>query len=218
MRCERYARNFHAVESTAALGLIVVTLLGSGCASDRVQAQWTDARFAGRSLSGEYVLVVCDADAVALCRLCEEQVSARLTAMGVIPVTPPDSDTAVGGGASSARDNGLATARTAGAKAVFASTLARDTTVVDPGPTFGIGVGGGGGYHGGIGGGVGVSVPVGSERANTAYGADMSLTDVATGKLMWSGKVTTRASADVAEQIGKLAQTGVAAAQKAGVL
>jgi hypothetical protein len=42
------------------------------------------------------------------------------------------------------------------------------------------------------------------------------LTDVATGRLMWASRVTTPASADVAEQVSKLAQAGREAAQQAG--
>ena len=197
----------------AALLLGLAALLG-GCASKAIQAEWSDPQFAGHSLSGEKVLVVCDAAETAVRRICEEQMTARLSAAGTIAV----SSGLGAAGAKSTRDEMLAVARSAGAKAILASSLAPDSTVVNPGPTFGIGVGGFGGSRGGVGAGVGVTVPVGSEQVSTAYGADMALTDVATGKLMWTGKVSTPASQDVTRQIGKLAEAGVAAAQKAGML
>jgi hypothetical protein len=44
----------------------------------------------------------------------------------------------------------------------------------------------------------------------------MVLTDVATVRLMWTGKVTTPASQNVSAQIGELARVGVEAARAAG--
>jgi hypothetical protein len=52
---------------------------------------------------------------------------------------------------------------------------------------------------------------------NTAYGANLVLTDVATGKMMWTSKVITPASQNVNAQIGALAKVGVTAAQSAGL-
>jgi hypothetical protein len=106
-------------------------------------------------------------------------------------------------------------------QAIVAATIAPDATVVSPGPTLGVGFGGfssaGGGYRSsGIGTGVGVAVPVGAVGVMTAYGAHLTLTDVATGRLMWASRVTTPASSDVAEQVSKLAQAGREAARQAG--
>ena len=50
------------------------------------------------------------------------------------------------------------------------------------------------------------------------YGANLVLTDIESGRIMWTSKVTTAASRDVNAQIDKLAQSGVEAAQKAGML
>ena len=62
-----------------------------------------------------------------------------------------------------------------------------------------------------------VSVPVGGAGVSTGYAANMVLTDVATGRVMWTSKVTAPASLDVNAQIGQLAKAGVEAAQKAGL-
>jgi hypothetical protein len=213
----RYEPDLPGTRAAVLSSVLAVAVLCTGCASDGVQAQWTDPRYAGRVLSGERVLIVCNAAEVTLRRICEDQLAVRLTALGITPVKTDGQDLgAVPTGP--ANDKTLAEARSAAAKAIFASNLAPDAAVVSPGPTFGVGVGGFGGYRGGMGAGVGVSAPIGPERVSTAYGADMALTDVATGRLIWSAKVTTAASQDLTMQIGKLVEEGVAAVQKAGML
>jgi hypothetical protein len=46
----------------------------------------------------------------------------------------------------------------------------------------------------------------------------MTLTDVETERLMWTSKITTPASQDIAEQVAQLVEVGVKSAQKAGFL
>jgi hypothetical protein len=89
---------------------------------------------------------------------------------------------------------------------------------VSPGSSIGIGVGGFGGSGGGsvMGGSVGVGFPVGGGQATTGYAANMVLTDVATVRLMWTGKITTPATQNIGAQIGELARVGVEAARAAG--
>jgi uncharacterized spore protein YtfJ len=206
----------------------VVTILGlwgllfGGCASTTIQAQWTDPQFAGRSLRGTTVLVVCHAAGTALKHICQDQIAAQVAASAVRPVVDPKADylTAAGG---PIPDSVFAAARRAGAQAIWVSTIVPDATVVSPGPTIGFGLGGFGGSFGrhrssGVGAGVGVGVPVGGEQVYTTYAADMTLTDVDTGRLMWTSRVTTSASQELAEQVAKLAKAGVEAAQQAGLL
>ncbi len=208
-----------------ARGLAAALLIGSGlgmmagCATTEVNVQWTDPEFAGRSLRGEKVLVVCDAPDVAIRGVCQDQVAAQVRASGATPVISPDAGLTVG--PPPANDKTLAAARAAGAKAILGSTIGPDVTVVSPGASIGIGVGGyssSGGYRGstGTGGSVGVGFPVGGGQATTGYAANMVLTDVATVRLMWTGKVTTPASQNVSVQIGELARVGVEAARAAG--
>jgi len=210
------------VRTDRALATAVVTLLvlGGGCASTTVQAQWVDPSLAGQSLRGATVLVLCDASDAALTRLCKDHLAGQVVAAGATPIVAPDVAllTAEGGRLPDIVFEG---ARQAGAKAIVAVTIAPDATVASPGPTIGVGFGGfssAGGWHrsSGIGTRVGVAVPVGAESVTTAYGAHLTLTDVATGRLMWASKVTTPASSDIAEQVGKLVQAGREAAQQAG--
>jgi hypothetical protein len=205
--------------ATAALCACVGVLV-AGCASTNIEAQWTDPRFADHALRGAKVLVVCNARETAIQRVCQDQLSAQVAASGATPVPGPGSDNLTAGAAANS-DAVLAAARSADAKAILVSTIAPDATVVSPGPTVGFGIGGfggSGGWHsGGVGGSVGVSVPVGGAGVSTAYAANMVLTDVASGRMMWTSKVRAPPSQDVGAQIGKLAKTGVDAARKAGL-
>jgi hypothetical protein len=209
--------------AAAAMAVLVLCgLLFGGCASTTLQAQWTDPQFAGQSLRGATVLVVCDASDAVIERLCQDQLATQVAAAAATPATAPDTNhpTAVGG---HLPENVFAAARRAGAKAILVSTIVPDATVVQPSPTIGFGLGGfrsTGGWHrsSGIGTGVGVAVPVGADRVQTAYAATMTLTDVDTRRLMWTSRVTTPASPDVNTQVSKLAKAGVEAAQQAGLL
>jgi len=203
-----------ALAAAALLAATAVVL--AGCASTKVVAEWADPQFAGRSLKGEKVLVVCDANETVVRRICQDQLAAHLTASGAVPVIGP-ADLTVG--PPPANDRTLAAARSAGAKAILGSTIAPDATVVNPGPSVGFSLGGFGfgGGGGGVGAGVGVGLPVGSAQTVTGYASELVLTDVASGRLMWTSKVTAPASQDVNRQIGELARAGVEAAQKAGL-
>jgi hypothetical protein len=202
--------------SLAAL-LAATTLLVAGCAGGtRVQAQWSDPQFAGRSLRGTKVLVVCDAAEAVIRRICQEKLAAQVAAAGATTVTVPE-DLSAG-----PSDRTLAAARKVGATAIFGSSIAHEAGPMGAGPQVGIGVGGIGGSGGGgvSGGGMGISFPIGGGGAqlDPGYVADLLVTDVATGRLMWTSKVTTSGRHDLETQIGDLVRTGVEAAQKAGML
>ena len=203
-------------------GLAAAVLLGAGgcliagCATTTVNAEWTDPQFAGRSLRGERVLVVCDANDTAVRRICQDQLAAQVAASGATPVTGPETADLTAG-PPPANDKTLAAARSSCAKAILAATVGPDATVVSGGSGISFGIGGWGGSGGGVsGGGVGIGVPLGGGQVETAYGANMALTDVGTVRLMWSSKVTAPASRNVNEQLGEIAKVGVGAARTAG--
>jgi hypothetical protein len=207
----------------AAIALLgLYGLLVGGCASTTIQAQWSDPQFAGRSLRGATALVVCNAYAPAVQRICQDQIAGRMLMSGIRPVMATEADLITPQGEQIA-DKIFAAARRAGANAIWAANIVPDVTVVSPGPTIGFGIGGfgtSGGWHrsSGVGGGIGVGFPVGPEQVNTAFAADMTLTDVETGRLMWSSRITTPASQDVTEQVTQLVEVGVKSAQQAGYL
>ena len=202
----------------AVQGLTGAILL-AGCATTQVAVEWSDPEFKGRSLRGQPVFVICEAPDLAVRRVCQDEVAIQLRTAGAVPVIATDGGLTVG--PPPANDATLAAARAAGAKAIFGATIGPDVTVVNPGPSVGIGVGGfggSGGYRGGTvsGGSVGIGFPIGGGQATTGYAANMTLTDVATVRLMWTSKVTTPAAQNVGAQMGELARVGVEAARTAG--
>jgi len=212
-----YSSNVFGANLRVWLSLTLCAALGAGCAANPVQGQWTDPQFANHPLQGAKVLVVCDSGEAAVKRICEDQMRAQVAAAGASPVIAPDDANATG----SIRDHALAAARSAGARAALVATVAPEVTSVSPGPSVGFGVGGFGGFggsqSGGMGAGVGVSVPVGAGRVDTAYAANIVLTDVDSGRVMWTSKVGAPGSQDINQQLASIAKNGIEAAQRAGL-
>jgi hypothetical protein len=202
------------VLAAGTLGMCLLAL--SGCASTSVNAQWSDPQFAGKSLRGAKVLVACRATDVTLRRVCEERLAAKLKQLGAQPL-PASDQKAVDPDAAAQTPALLQEARTAGAAAVLRADLTPAAAAVNPGPSIGIGIGGfGGGYRGGGGVGFGVSAPVGAGTVETGYGASASLTDVASGQMMWSASATAPPSSNLNEQMDALATVLLDAARQAG--
>lgn len=189
-------------------------LLFAGCASTKLDAQWADPQLStGNPLRGARVLVVCESPDQVLRRVCQDQVGAQLVTAGAVPVQAPD----VGDAANSAPGGPapyLAAAKAANAKAVLVTAIAPNNSVAKPGFTLGVGLGG---FGGGVGGGVGMSVPMGGTKVETGYAANTSVTDVASGRLMWTARASESPSGDVNAQIAALVKNVVAGAGKAGL-
>jgi len=103
--------------------------------------------------------------------------------------------------------------------ALLRTQLAPEVVAVAPGPTIGIGIGGfGGSYRSGGGVGFGMSAPIGGAGpAETGYAATASLTDVASGRLMWSAQASAPPSSDVGQQLSTLATLLLDAARQTGL-
>jgi hypothetical protein len=203
------ARAITVALAASALGL-------AGCASTRLDAQWVDPQFKGHSLRGTKVFVVCEAADVAIKHVCQDQVASQLSAIGATPVKGPDTDNSTPAPQPVA-DPYLPAAREAGAHAVLSTAVTPDATVVNPGPSIGFGIGGFGGGGGAYrSGGVGMSVPVGAGQVSTGYAANTTLTDVASGRLMWTAKATTPPSKDVNMQVADLTKAVLDGAKKEG--
>lgn len=187
----------------------------AGCASSQVNAQWSDPQFAGQPPRGARVLVACQAVDLTLRRVCAERMAAQVAARGAVPVLAADP----GDGPPPPNDDALVrAARQAGAAALLRTTVAAESAVAAPGPSIGIGIGGfGGGYRSGGGVGIGMSAPLGAGTMDTGFGANAALTDVASGRLMWSGRASAAPSSDVGQQLATLAQLLMDAARQAGL-
>jgi hypothetical protein len=202
----------------AAIAALTCALLGAGCASNNVDAQWADPQFSGRSLVGAKVYVVCQAYDLAVRRVCADQIASELVAHGATPVMAADSADSGSSATRPTTESYLPAARVAGASAILRTTVNLDLTAPQPGPSVGIGIGGfSGGWGRGGGVGIGVGVPIGAGSTANGYSANGALTDVGSGKLMWTARASTEPSTDVNQQMATLAKRVLQAAQKAGL-
>lgn len=193
-------------------------LAAAGCATTELDAQWTDPQFQGRSLRDTTVLVVCEAPDPAVKRLCQDRLAAEVVAHGATASIAPDDLPNPVPGREQATRAYLPAARAAGAQSVLSAAVVSEMLPMRPsGPTVGIGVGGFGSGRIGVGGGIGISLPIGGGGgAYSRHGLNGALTDVASGKLMWSGTATTVESGDAGAKLSELTRAVAEAAQKAG--
>ena len=196
-----------------AIALAAAAALLAGCAgAPHLDAQWSDASLAPNLLHGARVLVACDAAELVVRQICQDQLAGEVVARGATPVFAPP-------GLPLATDRSLdvqllPAAREAGAKAILVMTVAVAVNDISPGLSIGIG-GFGFGRHGGVG--AGVEAPLGGGRPTASYSANGRVTDVQSGRLVWTAKATAPPSADVDAQMRQLAQTVLGAAEQAGL-
>jgi hypothetical protein len=129
--------------------LLAATVFVASCATTKMDAQWSNPEFAGTSLRGATVLVVCQARDFTTQAVCEDQAASQLEAKGIktlkfaamSPNAPPVPDVVE------------AAAKRANARVVYRSSISTYTPAVSSTPTIGIGVGGvgGSGGYGGVG-------------------------------------------------------------------
>jgi hypothetical protein len=188
--------------ATLAIGL-------AGCASTRLDAQWSDPQLAPNSLRGARVMVVCEAYDLAIKRICQDQMAAEVVARGGTAVPGPEA-TAV---RPLNNDQYLGAARDAGVKAVLTHSITTADVSSGSGVSIGLGAFGIGG--GSVRGGAGVSVPVGGQHTNTGYAMNSRVTEVTSGKLLWTAKATASPSSDANAQLSELNKAVFGAADKA---
>ena len=192
-----------------------LVLAAAGCTSSpQLAAQWTDPQLGTQSafLRGSRVLVACDVADLTVRQLCQDRVAAEVSARGATPLFPgPDTliatDRSIDGQL-------LAAARSADAKALMVLTLTPAVTDVSPGWSVGIG---GFGYSRSSSVGVGVTAPVGGGRVIMGYAANGRVTDVGSGRLVWSASASTAPSSELDVQLGELSKTVFGAADKSGL-
>jgi len=188
-------------------------LIFAGCASTVVDTQWRNVELPANYLRGATVMVSCETRDQMLRRICDEQVAAELSAHGAVPVfAAPGTVAAIEPGVADAQY--LPAARGSGAKAVFSVTVGASSTSVSPGVMVSVG---GFGFGRNSGAGVGVAAPVGGGQVSNGYSANGRVTDVASGRLMWSARASTPPSDDVNAQVADLSKSVLDAAGKAGL-
>jgi hypothetical protein len=184
-----------------------------GCASTVVDTQWRNVDLPSSYLRGATVMVSCETADDVLRRICEDQVSAELSARGAKPVfAAPGTVAAIQPGIADAHY--LPAARDRGAKAVFSVTVGASSASVSPGMMLSVG---GFGFGRSSAAGVGVSAPIGGGQVSNGYSANGRVTDVASGRLMWSARASTPPSSDVKAQLADRSKGVLDAAGKAGL-
>jgi hypothetical protein len=194
--------------------LLLGASLLAACATPQIEAQWRDAQFGAGSMQGRAVLVVCYGVDLTLERICEDRLAADVQAIGIRVVrAEPARDPAA---APPGGDALLAAAKAARAQAVLAMRLDRAYDGVPPGGAVGVGVGGGSvGRGSSVGGTIGITLPLGGVGPALVSGA--TLTDVASGRLAWSGRARGSGAAGDAAQVGELTRLTAEALKGAGL-
>jgi len=193
--------------------IALAAALAAGCASTpQLDAQWSDASVGPGLLRGARVLVACDAAELVVRQICQDRLAGEVSARGATPVfVPPETPIATD---RSLDAQLLPAARESGATAVMVMTVA--VAVHDVSAPFSVGIGGFGfGSGGSVG--VGVSAPVGGGRVSAGYSANGRVTDVPSGRLVWTAKATSPPSSDVNAQMADLSRIVLGAADKAGL-
>jgi hypothetical protein len=129
------------LNATAAHAVTVVAasvFFFSACATTKLDAQWIDPQFQGHSLRGAKVFVVYEAADVAIKHICQDQLAAQVMTLGATRVKGPEADNSTANPQTVA-DPYLPGARDAGAEAVLSTAAVPDATVVNPGPSIGLG-------------------------------------------------------------------------------
>ena len=177
------------------------------------QAQWVAPELGAQSrlLQSGPVLVLCDFYDAAVRLNCQDELVRAVRARGGNPVTLP-----VGTALTGDRElDGqlVAPAATIGAGAVLVLGLNPVTSASDSGLSLGFGgfsFGGGGGV------GLGLSAPIGGERVLTTWAGNGRVTDVKTGRLVWTTSLSA-APGDLRAQLKSLADGVATAAQESGL-
>ncbi len=195
--------------STLAAG----TLLAAGASTPQLDTQRADLGLGAHSalLHGAKVLVACDAFDVAVRQVCQDQLASEVVARGATPVfvaagTQLLTDRAIDGRL-------LPGAKTADAKPVLVVSLTPSTVDVDSRPSLSIG-GFAFGRRSAVG--VGVSAPIGGGRVATGFQANGRLTDVPTGRQVWTASAAAAPSSDLDAPFAALAETVLDSADGAG--
>lgn len=198
----------------ATITCLMSLALIAGCAtpSSRIEGQWIDPGYAGRSLRDATVLIWCRAPDPTLARICEDHLARNLIDVGARPtVADPALNTTDGPSALAQA------ARRAGAQAALISTLAFTANpVYAPRSTLGIGFGVGRGV--GIGMTGGFAIPLGGMPVPTpALAAHTSLVDTGSGAEVWSIRASRPAGEDLSVQAAALSANAIENLRRAGV-
>ena len=200
-----------AARRAAPAAFAAASVLLAGCASTRLDAQWSDPQLSANQLRGARIMVACEAHDLVIKRICQDQLAAEVVARGATPVIAPDT-TNPAPGRPLGDEQYLNAARSAGARAVWTHYVAPAAASNGSGVSVGLGAFGIGG--GSVRGGLGVSVPVGGGQTSFGYSLNSRVTDARSGRLLWTAKATAPPSNDLNLQLNELSKAVFGAADK----
>lgn len=196
----------------AAAALVAGVALLAGCAATKLDAQWSDPQRAPNLLRGARVMVGCEAPDLVLKRICQDQLSSEVVARGGTPVAAPEAALSAPGRAAG-DDAAVAAARAIGVRAVWIHAVSLATAGASPSVSIGLGAFGLGG--GSVRGGVGVSAPIAGGQPSYGFALSSRVTDVRSGRVVWTARASTPPSSDVNAQLTELTRSLFGAADKA---
>lgn len=192
---------------------VLVALLISSCATTHLDSQWLSQDFAGRKLTGKLLVVGVSRDDTVR-RLYEDEMSAQLALQKID--TARSHELVAGPLVSNGPDALMKAAREAGANLILTSVVVSrehvDRVVSQPMPLMGSNFDGWYGHY----------WPYAYVRTEVhsfyRYTVVTSLSDAATGKIMWSASTQTEDVDRVDREIKAFAKVIIAALSKANLL
>ncbi len=192
---------------------ILVALVISGCATTHVDSQWLSPDFAGRKLTGKLLVVGISRDDTVR-RLYEDEMSAQLALQKI--ETARSHELIAGPLVANGPDALIRAGREAGANLILTSVVVSrehvDRVVSETMPRMGANFDGWYGYYWPY---AYVRTEV---RSFERYTVVTSLSDAATGKIMWSASTQTEDTDSVDREIKMFAKVIIKALSKADLL
>jgi hypothetical protein len=207
-------RHVMSLARRAALAFAAIWIAGglAGCASTRMEAQWRNPESSGVKYSGKVLVVGITRDDT-MRRLYEDAMAEEMAARGITAVRSYE---VLEG--SLKDDSGAAlapVARRAGAVAVLSSALiAREhmhNVVVEPMPAWGWGYSGWYGHYWGF-------ATRTEVRTYERFVVGTSLSDAATGKIIWTARTATDSNDRPEREVKAFAKTILSALVEAGLM
>jgi hypothetical protein len=195
------------------LAAVLCAMFVSGCATTRLDTQWSNPEFAGRKITGKTLVVGVSRDET-LRRLYEDELAAQLNARGVTTVR--SYEVLPGPLVMDGNNAILNAARQADAAMVLSSAVVArehvERVISEPTATFGSRFSGWYVYYWPY------AYTRTEVRAFDRYTVGTSLTDVATGKIAWSARTQTENVDHAAREVKALARVIIDALKKSDVL
>ncbi len=199
----------------AGFALAAMVVAVSGCSTARTDLEWSSPDLGARSglLRGSNVLIACEAPDVAIRNVCQDQLAGEVAKRGGKPVFVAEGTRLTTD--RSLDEQLLPSARTGNARAILVVAL-RPAVSEASGSGLSLGIGGFGfGRNSALG--VGVGGPVGGTRVETGFAASGRVTDVSTGRLVWTANASAPPSDDLRAQFSDLAVAVLNSAERAGL-